>query len=42
MFQENLGRIVEVYIDDMVVKSLLKTDHIEHLEEAFEVLRTYS
>ena len=31
--------MMEVYIDDMLVKSLNKADHIFHLQEAFEVLR---
>ena len=30
---------MEVYVDDMLVKSLDKADHIKHLQEAFEVLR---
>ncbi|XP_074347301.1 uncharacterized protein LOC141686146 [Apium graveolens] len=29
----------KVYIDDILVKSLAKVDHINHLREAFEVLR---
>ncbi|XP_024172010.2 uncharacterized protein LOC112178020 [Rosa chinensis] len=32
---------MEVYIDDMVVKSKHRKDHIEHLREAFEILRRY-
>ncbi|KAL8090177.1 hypothetical protein AgCh_039589 [Apium graveolens] len=34
-----IGKTMEVYVDDMLVKSLVKTDHITHLREAFEVLR---
>lgn len=34
MFKQQLGKTMEVYIDDMVVKS-------SHLEETFEVLRKY-
>ncbi|XP_074342318.1 uncharacterized protein LOC141679834 [Apium graveolens] len=30
---------MEVYVDDMLDKSLSKIDHISHLREAFEVLR---
>ncbi|XP_074342296.1 uncharacterized protein LOC141679804 [Apium graveolens] len=30
---------MEVYVDEMLVKSLSKADHINHLREAFEVLR---
>ena len=32
---------MEVYIDDMLVKSLRENDHIEHLEECFKVLNMY-
>ncbi|KAG7564126.1 Cytochrome P450 superfamily [Arabidopsis suecica] len=38
MFHEHLGKTMEVYIDDMLVKSLKKEDHIKHLEECFEIL----
>ena len=30
---------MKVYVDNMLVKSLFKADHVEHLREAFEVLR---
>ncbi|XP_063947571.1 uncharacterized protein LOC135152047 [Daucus carota subsp. sativus] len=35
---------MEVYVDvdEMLVKSLNKADHLEHLKEAFEVLRTHN
>ena len=42
MFSEMLGKTMEVYIDDMLVKSLVATDHIKHLEQAFEVLKKYN
>uniref|UniRef100_A0A2N9HPE1 Uncharacterized protein n=1 Tax=Fagus sylvatica TaxID=28930 RepID=A0A2N9HPE1_FAGSY len=42
MFSELLGKTVEVYIDDMVVKSIKSTDHIEDLRKVFEILRTHS
>ena len=32
---------MEVYIDDMLVKSLKAADYIAHLEEAFNVLRKH-
>lgn len=38
MFQDKLGCIVEVYIDDMVVKSKREAHHIEDLKGVFEVL----
>uniref|UniRef100_A0A2N9FJY0 RNase H type-1 domain-containing protein n=1 Tax=Fagus sylvatica TaxID=28930 RepID=A0A2N9FJY0_FAGSY len=42
MFSELLGRTVEVYIDDMVVKSIKSTDHIEDLERVFGILRRHN
>ena len=33
---------MEVYVDDILVKSLDKADHLKHLEEAFEVLGTHN
>ena len=33
---------MEVYIDDMLVKSLLVEQHLDHLHQAFEVLQKYS
>ncbi|XP_019239194.1 PREDICTED: uncharacterized protein LOC109219207 [Nicotiana attenuata] len=41
MFKEQLGKTMEVYIDDMLVKSAKKEDHIDHLKQAFEILRRY-
>ena len=32
---------MEVYIDDMLIKSKECLDHAEHLQEAFELLRAY-
>ncbi|XP_057485849.1 uncharacterized protein LOC130772126 [Actinidia eriantha] len=36
MFKEMIGKIMEVYIDDMLVKSLKEADRIAHLEETIE------
>lgn len=41
MFKEQLGKTMEVYIDDMMVKSKERKDHVEDLKETFEVLRKY-
>ena len=41
MFRPLLGKIIEVCIDDMLVKSKERSDHAEHLQEAFELLRAY-
>ncbi|KAJ1698478.1 hypothetical protein LUZ63_006990 [Rhynchospora breviuscula] len=37
LFQEELGKVMEDYIDDMVVKSCSGTEHVEHLERGIEV-----
>ena len=41
MLRTLLGKTIEVYIDDMLVKSKKHPDHAEHLQEAFELLRAY-
>ncbi|WZZ58396.1 hypothetical protein YC2023_058503 [Brassica napus] len=41
MFADKLGITMEVYIDDMLVKSLHSTDHLRHLQECFETLNKY-
>ena len=38
MFRDKIGRMVEVYIDDMVVKRKWEVQHIDDLKEVFEVL----
>ena len=41
IFRPLLGKTMEVYIDDMLVKSKELLDHAEHLQENFELLRAY-
>ena len=41
MFEPQLGKNVEVYIDDMVVKSMLVFEHIMDLTSIFEILREH-
>ena len=41
MFRNKIGRMVEVYIDDMVLKSKQEGRHIEDLQGTFEVLRQH-
>ena len=41
MFKDKLGDSVEVYIDDMVVKSKRAKDHLRDLGEAFYILNEY-
>ena len=42
MFQKQIGTTMEVYIDDMLVKSTTAALHITHLSEAFQILRNYN
>ena len=41
MFESQLDRNIEVYIDDMVVKSKVVTEHLSDLGNLFEVLRRH-
>ncbi|RDX74986.1 Protein NYNRIN, partial [Mucuna pruriens] len=41
IFKEIIGTDVEVYVDDMVVKSRAATDHCRALERVFQVLRQH-
>ena len=38
IFKHLIGKTKEVYVDDMLVKSLDRAYHIKHLQECFEVL----
>jgi hypothetical protein len=41
MFQSQIGRNMEVYVDDILVKSTESGDHVHDLHEAFETLKQY-
>ena len=41
MFAGKLGNTMEVYIDDMLVKSLRAKDHLNHLRDCFKTLNEY-
>ena len=41
MFEPQLGKNIEVYIDDMVVKSKEVSDHVDDLGNIFETLRKH-
>ena len=41
MFEPQLGKNIEVYIDNMVVKSKVVSEHVGDLENIFEILRKY-
>ena len=40
IFRPLMGKTMEVYIDDMLVKSRERPDHMKHLQETFELLCT--
>ena len=42
MFCPQIGRNVEVYLDDMLVKSLDEKKHPDNLQETFDTLRRYN
>ena len=42
MFAHQIGRNVQVYMDDMLVKSLYENNHLDNLQETFDTLRSYN
>ena len=42
MFHPQIGQNVEVYVDDMLVKSLDDGKHLDDLQETFDTLRQYN
>ena len=42
MFCPQIGRNVEVYVDDMLVKSQDEGEHLNDLQETFDTFRQYS
>lgn len=41
VFRRQLGRSMEVYVDDMIVKSMSVRDHLDDLEDCFETIREH-
>ena len=41
MFEPQLGKNIEVYIDDVVVKSKVVFEHVGDLQSIFEILREH-
>ena len=41
MFEPHLGKSIEVYIDDMVVKSKVVSEHMKDLGNIFEIMRKH-
>ena len=42
MFRPQIGQNMEVYVDDMLVKSLDKERHLDDIQETFDTLRQYN
>ena len=41
MFEPQFGKSIEIYIDDMMVKSKVVSEHLGDLENIFEILRKH-
>ena len=41
MFESQLGKNIKIYIDNIVVKSKLESEHINDLRNIFEILRRH-
>ncbi|KAJ4720741.1 Retrovirus-related Pol polyprotein from transposon opus [Melia azedarach] len=41
LFKEQIGRTMEIYVDDMITKSMKIADHVSHLRGTFDVLRKF-
>ncbi|KAL2240234.1 UNVERIFIED_CONTAM: Retrovirus-related Pol polyprotein from transposon [Sesamum indicum] len=41
MFKDHIGSTMEVYVDDMLVKSKKEDDHLTNLRTAFDIMRSY-
>jgi len=41
VFKEQIGQTMEVYVDDILVKSLRSSDRVQHLSETLDHLRKY-
>ncbi|XP_052289962.1 uncharacterized protein LOC127899863 [Citrus sinensis] len=41
IFKPLIGHTMEVYVEDMITKSRELVDHVQHLEETFDMLRKY-
>ena len=41
MFEPQLGKNIEIYVDDMVVKSKVEAEHLEDLSDIFDVLKRH-
>ena len=39
MFKDLIGKTMEVYMDDILVKSRMVGDHVEHLRQMFSKIK---
>ena len=42
IFHDMMHREVEVYVDDVIIKSSTQTDHVHNLRNFFESLKKYN
>ena len=42
MFSHNIGRNVDVYVDNMLMKTKDEANHLDDLKETFSTLRKYN
>ena len=42
IFAHQIGRNIQGYVDDMLVKSLHEFDHLDDLKETFDTLRSFN
>lgn len=40
-FPNLIGKTIEVYVDDILIKSLMVADHVIHLNKTFQILIRY-
>ena len=41
MFESQLGKSIEIYVDDMVVKSKVMSEHLGEIGNTFNILRKH-
>ena len=41
MFKDLIGKTMEVYVNNILVKFKVAEDHVKHLGQMFEILRKY-
>lgn len=39
IFKDQIVKAIEVFVDDMLVKSKVAVDHVTHLSKTFDILR---